>query len=220
MIFITDGDPGSGKSVWLTKIGHLRWKNGQDIYANYNLYFSDTNENINKFIDFHEILQVSGGEKGGVIMVDEAYKIFDCRRFMSLPVEFSEKIAEHRHDGLDLMTATQNFSDLDKRVREKCGIWWHCKTIIRLPFRQNVRPFFQWTRVYERVRIVEKDRAVWRVQKKYNLFISKFWTKKLFDSYANLKLSKFLCRYIIKNQKPKLRIASREAINRGKARGF
>jgi hypothetical protein len=217
---MVDGLPGSGKSYYMTLFGLMRWKSGQTIHPNYNIYFSDDNANIEKWQDFQEILTINGGEKGGLIMIDEAYKIFDCRKFMSLPIQFSEKIAESRHDGLDIITATQNFSDLDKRVRDKIFSWFHCRSIIRLPLNQTRHPIFQWIRVSERQRFIKNDKSTWKTIKNYNIFVSRFWTKKLYDSFANLKLSQFICRYKIKKGKPVMIIASREAINRGKVRGF
>jgi len=217
---MVDGLPGSGKSLWLTMCLFWRWKKGQKVLPNWNCYFSDNNDGVEKWIDFHEILGENGGEKGAVIGVDEAYKVFDCRRFMSLPIEFSEKLAEHRHDGIDLYTATQNFTDLDKRVRDKVAVWFHCKSVLRMPRQQNIKPAVQWIWIYEKHRFTKGERTVWKTVKIHRLWISRFWTKKLYDSYANLKLSPFLCRLKLKKGKPLLVIASREAINRGKVRGF
>jgi len=219
MITLIDGLPGSGKSWFMTYILRDRWKAGQSIFSNYNLYFG-SETNLEKFEDFREILTIRGGSKGAVIAVDEAYKVFDCRRFMSLPVDFSEKLAEHRHDGLDLITASQNFSDLDKRVRDKVGVWFHCRSALRFPVNQNVKPIFQWIVVSKKKRFVKKELTKWITIKRYNFFISRFWTKKLYDSYANLNLSRFLCRFKMKRGKPLLVIASREAINRGLVKGM
>lgn len=160
MIFLIDGLPGSGKSFWMTECLFNRWKRGQTIYPNYNLYFDEQNTNIEKWQDFDEVLNINGGEVGAILSVDEAYKVFDCRRFMSLPISFSEKLAEHRHDGIDIITATQNFTDLDKRVRDKVAIWFHCKSVFRFPFNQSAKPIIQILIIAERTRVSKKEKYI------------------------------------------------------------
>jgi hypothetical protein len=219
-IYLIDGEPGAGKSLFLTKKLHERWEQGQDILPNYNLYFSEDNENIERWIDFREVIDSVGNENGKVIGVDEAYKIFNAQRWHSIPMLFAEKLAEHRHDGLDIYTATQNFGDLWNKVREKVHVWYHCRSIYRLPATQNVKPIFQIIRVAEKHKFYKNERAVWKTVSTETLFVSKFWTKKLYDTKANLKLSKFLCKLKIKNKKPVFKIVSREAIAMGKVKGW
>lgn len=220
MIYIVDGRPGCGKSFFMTQFLLSRARVGQNITCNWHLNFPEQ-YSVEQFRDFDEVLSFTGGEKGGIIGLDEAYKVFDARRFMSLPIAFAEKLAEHRHDGVDIITASQNFGDLDKRVRDKVEVWYHCRSPYRFPRAQSIKPLFQWISVAEKRRMIKKDgRVVWSTVKVHNYFLSRIWTKKLYDSQANLKLSDFVSRFKRKKGKWILVIASRNAINRGKVRGF
>lgn len=223
MIFVIDGNPGCGKSLYLNMLVNARFAKGQAIALNW-----DVNYGVGIVERWHEFDEVvdfcAKDDKGAVLGVDEAYKIFDAHRWMSLPLAFSEKLAEHRHDGVDLFTATQNFGDLDLRVRNKTGVWFHIRTIFRFPFAQNVQPIIQLSIVEERRRVIEKQREVWRVFNTKKLWISRFFTRKLYNSFENLKQSKYICKLKIDNRGgkklKKMIIASRDLVARGKIRGF
>jgi len=223
MIFVIDGNPGCGKSLFLNILCERRHKRGQALYLNWDVLYGLGS--VERWHEFDEVVDVSSkDDKGAVIGVDEAYKIFDAHRWMSLPLSFAEKLAEHRHDCIDLFTATQNFGDLDLRVRNKTGVWFHIRTVFRFPFRQNVPPILQLSIVEEKHRIIEKQREVWKTVSKEKLWISKFFTKKLYNSFENLKQSKYICRLKIDNRKgkkvKKMIIAQRELVARGRVRGF
>lgn len=219
MIYLIDGLPGAGKSYWLNYILYKRYMSGQKIYPNWPVLYGDGT--VESWHEFEEVLSTCGGESGAVIAVDEAYKVFDAHRWMSLPLSFAEKLAEHRHDALDLMTATQNFGDLDLRVRNKVGVWYHCKSIFRFPFRQNIKPWLQLIIVEERHRYAVGEKSQWKLISSTKLWMSRLWTKTLYNSYENLKQSKYICQLRIDSKKKlkRMTIASREAISRGLVRG-
>lgn len=223
MIYVIDGNPGCGKSLYLNMLVNRRYQQGQAVFLNWNVNYGDGV--VERWHEFDEVIDVSAkDDKGAVIGVDEAYKIFDAHRWMSLPLAFSEKLAEHRHDSVDLFTATQNFSDLDLRVRNKTGVWFHLRTIFRFPFRQNIPAILQLSVIEERRRVVEKNREVWKIFATQRLWISRFFTKKFYNSFENLKLSKYICRLKIDNRGSrkikKMIIASRDLVARGRVRGF
>lgn len=223
MIFVIDGNPDCGKSLYLNMLLFRRYSKGQALFLNWDVLYGGGV--IERWHEFDEVVDVSSkNDKGAVIGVDEAYKIFDAHRWQSLPLSFSEKLAEHRHDGLDLFTATQNFSDLDLRVRNKTGVWFHIRTVFRFPFQQNVKPILQLSIVQEKRRIIEKQREVWKTFRTEKLWISRFFTKKLYNTFENLKQSKYICKLKIDTRKgkstKKMIIASREMITKGRVRGF
>lgn len=220
MIGVIDGLPGHGKSLWLTEILEKYHKKGCDVLPNYNLYFDEGMERVHKWQDFNECLDEVGEGNGKVIGCDEAYKIFNAQRWQSIPLTYAEKLAEHRHDSLDLWTATQNFGDLWNKVREKVAIWYTCTSLYRYPQEESVPPIFQIIKVEKKRRFVVNQKTVWRIVETKRLYVSKYWTKKKYDSYANLKMQKFLCRMVVKKGKPIFKIASRQAIQAGKVKGW
>lgn len=217
MINLVDGEPGACKSVWMNMKIHEQWRKGCDIDINWPVKYGP--EGVEQWHDFGEVLESSGKTgKPKIIGCDEAAKIFDAYRWASFPPAQREKLAEHRHDLVVLWTATQSFFDVNTQLRSKVSVWWHCVSIFRFPADETKHPWIQLSWIYERVRRFTGDRSVWITRKKHWLFISKFWTKILFNTYENLKLSKFVCQLRSHKNKPIFLIASREAVNSGKAR--
>ena len=92
MIIVITGLTGSGKTWFMTRLMLKDWKDGADIYANLPLYFPNDNERVNRWHNLDELYHLTRG----VIAIDEGQKLFDARRWASLPVSFAEKIAQHR----------------------------------------------------------------------------------------------------------------------------
>ncbi len=222
-IILIDGNPNAGKSLWMNILVYKRYLRGEQPFLNWGVNYGEGF--VERWNEFDEVLDVNSDDgKPRFIGVDEAYKIFDAHKWMSLPTSFSEKLAEHRHDGLVLYTATQNFGDLDLRVRNKVSTWFHVKEVFRFPFDQRVKPWIQLSVVHERKRAIIKEQDRWITVSKKRLWISRFFTKKLYDTYANLKLSKYICKLKIDTRKgkniKKMIMATRDLVSRGRVRGF
>lgn len=223
MIKLFEGLNGAGKTMALTKLLFEDWKNGSKIYPNYPLTFPNDNERVERWSQLPEIYHITDG----VIAIDEAQYLFDARRWQMTPMSFLAKIAQHRKDMLDVYTTTQSYSDIDYRFRKLVHERFICQSLVRFPPNDRVKPIFQWIRVIRKVRVYsgDKDTIVYKQQGRARfMFLSRFWTKKLYETYQKVGLSKFLCQaeYILKSGKKKAEwvvyITDRDLINTGQAR--
>lgn len=216
MITVITGLTGSGKTWYMTKLIHRDWQRGAKVFANFPLTFNEHNDDIQRWHNLDELYHLSRG----VIAIDEGQKLFDARRWGSLPVSFAEKIAQHRKDFLDIYTTTQDIGHIDVRIRSNIHELYNCQTIFRFPRNERQHPILQLVRITRKERQVssDTDRIVWRVVNRRMFFISRYFTKKLYDTYATVGMQRFICR--IKREKKGWygKIYSRELINSGRAR--
>jgi hypothetical protein len=215
MIVVITGLTGSGKTWFMTQLMLLDHQNGAEIFCNFPLFFPNDNERITRWHNLDELYHLTNG----VIAIDEGQKLFDARRWGSLPVSFAEKIAQHRKHFLDIYTTTQDVGHIDVRIRSNIHELFNCNSLIRIPKNDRVKPFFQLIKVTKKKRVVNADDRLKfeKVNHKY-FFISRFWSKTLYNTYGDIGFQKFVCR--IKREKNKWRgkIYSRDLINSGKAR--
>jgi hypothetical protein len=215
MIVVITGLTGSGKTWLMTRLMLSDWKNGANIYPNFQLNFPNNNERVERWHNLDETYII----KNGVIAIDEGQKLFDAHRWASLPVSFSEKIAQHRKQFLDIYTTTQDIGHIDLRVRSNIHELFNCQSVFRFPQNDRVKPILQLIKVVRKKRVISiNDRLVWeKVNTKYH-FISRFFTKDLYNTYSDVGMNKFLCKIIRDKKNWKIKIYSRDLVNRGKAR--
>jgi hypothetical protein len=222
MIIEIDGATGSGKTWLMVRLARKEWKKGTAIYTNFPINFSENNTDIFRWHQLDELYHLNNG----IILIDEATKLMEARRWASLPLSFAEKIAQHRHHLLDIYVATQDLGHIDIRVRTNIHERYSCASIFRLPRNERVKPFLQLIRIIKRIRVMneEGNRVSWTKIGNRMYFISRFFTKDYYSTYADIGFERFLCS--IKYQK-KLnqkrgewlgKIYSRELVNQGKAR--
>jgi hypothetical protein len=220
MIVVIDGLAGSGKTWLMSRLMFADWKRGAKAYINLPVHFKTRNveENTDVF-RWHQLDELFN-LNNGIIGIDEGQKLFDARRWQSLPVSFAEKIGQHRHHHLDIYTTTQNIAHIDARVRQNVHELYTCTSLIRLPRDERQKPYFQMIKVVKKQRSNsgETERLTWKVIKKRFYFISKFWTRTLYDTYGDIGFEQFICK--IKREKGKWvgKIYSRDLINQGKAK--
>ncbi len=216
MIIVITGLTGSGKTWFMTRMMMKDWERGADIYANFPLTFPNENERIHRWHNLDELYHLTGG----VIAIDEGQKLFDARRWGSLPVSFGEKIAQHRKHFLDIYTTTQDIGHIDLRVRSNIHELFNCQSLFRFPRNDRVKPIIQITRVIRKKRVVssDTDRLLWEKLSSKIFFISRYWTKDLYNTYGDIGFNRFICRIKREKSKWKGKIYSRDLINRGKAR--
>lgn len=209
------GLTGSGKTFIMTKIINEEWrKNHLAVWANYPIFFSDLNEDITRYDSLPEIYHI----KNGILAIDEGQKLFDARRWASLPPDFMEKICQHRKHFLDIYTTTQDIRQIDLRVRINIHNWFKCEKVFRYPFNDSKPAKFMWIRRVEMIKeYAADDRQLWKRGKVKWYFITPF-TKKLYDTYADVGMSRYIMKLCRKNKKTKMIIANRSLVNRGKVR--
>lgn len=215
MIVVITGLTGSGKTWFMTRLMLKDWKTGADIFANFPLYFPNENERVNRWHNLDELYRLSHG----VIAIDEGQKLFDARRWGSLPVSFAEKIAQHRKHFLDIYTTTQDVGHIDIRVRSNIHELFNCQSIFRLPGNDRIKPILQLIRITKKKRVLsDGDRLIWQVVSKKYFLISRLWTKELYNTYGDIGFEKYLCKIKKVNGKWLVKIYSRDLVNSGKAR--
>jgi len=216
MITLIEGPTGAGKSWLMAWIGYKKWKRGAAVFPNFVVKFSPENQDITRWHNLDELYHL----KHGVILIDEAPKLMEARRWASLPLNFAEKIAQHRHDFLDIITCTQSFSHIDIRVRENVHVRYLCQSVMRFPLDETSHPMIQLIRITKKVRqnVADGEQIRWRVASRRFALISRYFTKDLYDTYYNFNTEKYICKLKLNQKEWKLCLYSREMIDRGKAR--
>lgn len=126
MIRCFTGMPGSGKTYALVATAHKALKEGRPVFSNiaikgtYKITFQD-------LIDYKF-------PHGAVILIDEAGRGFNARKWKELPDEIFDLFTLHRHLGLDMYIAAQNFGYIDSQLRKVIELTYWCKNHFWLPF--------------------------------------------------------------------------------------
>jgi hypothetical protein len=216
MIVVFDGQAGTGKTWLMTRTIYKNWLYGLPCHLNYRVYFDNYNENVSRWHNLDEVYHL----QNGIIGIDEGQKLFDARRWASLPLSFAEKIASHRHHHLDIYTTTQDLLHIDLRVRSNIHELYSCRSVFRWPKDDRNKPIIYIMRVTKKVRRVNADtnRLTFDKVGTKTYYLSRFWTKTLYDTYANIDFQRLLCKLKREKKAWTGKIYSRDLVNRGKAR--
>ena len=180
------GVPGAGKSTILVKEYKKNKKRYKKIYT-INIDIKGC-ERINK-----EILEKYRIEDS-LILWDEITMDADNREFKSFSKELRDFFILHRHLGCDIIYATQNFENVDKKVRDLTSeLWYMSKSVVPI-----LRGFTIAKRIYRQVNINEHTSDLTLGYRFCNfiesIFVSNLiicWRRKYykyFDSYQLLNL--------------------------------
>lgn len=211
MIILITGLTGSGKTWFMSRLLYKRWKKGENVHANFSLTFPKADERVNRWYNLSEIYSITKG----VIGIDEGQKLFGARAWMFLPVEFSDKIASHRHQYLDVITTTQDLGHIDVIVRNNIHELYNCRSIWRFPKNERTHPLLQIIKITRKQRSFDETSGIKWVKSGSKIrFISKLWTKELYNTYANIDLSHFICQIKRENKKWLIILQSRQLANR------
>lgn len=209
MLITIDGAKGSGKTYIMAEL-QMADALKMPVCGNYQLN-CDT---FHKWQFLHQIFGLTGESIG----IDEGQKLFDARRFMSFPPQLAEMVAGDRHDHNKLYITTQNFDNIDKRVRQNTDILIHVDCLFRFPFNPNKKAFFQLSRKKTYVkRMKDNGRITWKcVDKKF--FTISFLSKNLYNTYEKISLDDYYTKILWKKRKPTLMIVCRSMVESGRKR--
>lgn len=137
------GVPGCGKSTTLVK-EYKKNKRKYDYIYTINLKIKGvpmiTKEDLEKF-----------KFKNTLILWDEITMDADNREFKSFSKDLRDFFILHRHLGCDIIYATQNFENVDKKVRDlTCELWYMQKSVVPL-----LGQFTTTKRIYRTININE-----------------------------------------------------------------
>jgi len=218
MITAITGLHGAGKTWFLVnKFLYPHWLAGGNILTYNDLLFSENNERIEKFYQLSDLY----GADNVMVGFPELQKLLSAENWRSMPGSFRDTLSEHRHQRMNFVGDTQNLMLIDINLRRHISEVYHCRTIIRLPKDETVLPVLHWIRVQKKIQrydnagnqILFKD-----VGPEKNYFISKLWTKTLYNTYEQLRTSKFCMWGELVKGKHNFRMVNRELIQSGKVR--
>lgn len=141
MIRIYTGVPGSGKSYHMAELICIKYRQGKNIFCNFevdvdylkkkyprskaHVFILDNRELLYPFgftgfsNNFHKI-DKNGRvkESQSYLFIDECNKNFDSRRWNQRGrEEWNDWLSEHRKDGFEVILCTQSIEDVDKKIR-------------------------------------------------------------------------------------------------------
>lgn len=210
MITVITGLTGSGKTWFMSRLLLKRWKQGENIYPNLALNFPNDNERVIRWYNLDETYNISNG----VLGIDEGQKLFNARTWAFLPIAFADKIASTRHQFIDVITTTQDFGHIDIVVRQNVHELYNCHSLLRIPKNERKKPIIQLIRITKRNRIFDDSLGVkWTKGRSKLHLISRFWTKDLYNTYANIDLSHFICQIKRKKKRWLIILRSRQLAN-------
>jgi hypothetical protein len=217
MIIIIDGDTGSGKTYLMSLMTKKEWDDGFDIHPNFPIWFDEEATSIFRW----HFLEETFGLTNGILLIDDAQRLMEARRWQSLPMGFLEKVNLGRHAGIDIITTTPNFRALDVRVRDNAHEIYRVQSLIRIPRNERVEPLIQISRYVKKIKKYRSENLGHKWVNSgggHYLFISKLWTKKTYETYTNFGLSRYLTKIIQKQGTWMIKVYNRQLVNAGKCR--
>ena len=180
------GVPGCGKSTTLVKEYRKNRKKYDNIYS-VNIEIKGvkqiTKEDVRKY-----------RFKNALILWDEITLDYDNRNFKEFTKEDKEFWLLHRHMGVDIIYATQNYENVDKKIRDlTIELWYMQKSVVPL-----LSGLTTTKRIYRNININENNSELtlgYRFcNKMEGIFVSNFkiiWRRKYykyFNSFDELSL--------------------------------
>ena len=180
------GVPGCGKSTTLVKEYRKNRKKYDNIYS-VNIEIKGvkqiTKEDVRKY-----------RFKNALILWDEITLDYDNRNFKEFTKEDKEFWLLHRHMGVDIIYATQNYENVDKKIRDlTIELWYMSKSVVPL-----FKGLTTTKRIYRNININENNSELtlgYRFCNKIEgIFVSNFkiiWRRKYykyFNSFDELNL--------------------------------
>lgn len=141
------GVPGCGKTTNLVKIARKEIKRLKKRYKEiYTINFQCVGCIPIKFEDLKYYKF-----NNSLILIDEITMDADNRNFKSFPSEIRDFFILHRHLGVDIIYATQNYENVDKKIRDLTSeLWYMSKSVVPI-----IRNFTTSKRIYRNININE-----------------------------------------------------------------
>ena len=137
------GVPGCGKSTILAKEYKKNKKKYDHIYS-INIKLKGVKEITKDVLENYKMYKT-------LILWDEITLDCDNRDFKLFSQEMKEFILLHRHLGIDIIYTTQNFENVDKKIRDLTAeLWYMSKSVIPL-----FKSFTSIKRIYRTININE-----------------------------------------------------------------
>ena len=122
MIIAVVGSIGSGKTLTLTLMGKQAKDKGKAVLSNYRLNFKHTLISKKQILGYSED---SSSLNNCTLLLDEAQTILDCRNSIKNRL-LTYFILQTRKKHVDLFYSTQQFWNVEKRLRENTDMIFEC----------------------------------------------------------------------------------------------
>lgn len=126
MIELYTGMPGSGKTFACTYRAMKAIKSGDKVFTNYPVKGAYQ-------VKYDDLIDYKF-PAGSTVIIDEAGRWFNTRKWKDLPPECFDLFTLHRHFRLNLIVAVQNFNRVDVALREVAELTWWSHNHPLLPF--------------------------------------------------------------------------------------
>ncbi len=137
------GVPGVGKSTILVREYKKLRKNYDHVYT-LNLQIKGVDMITKEDLEKYKF-------KNTLILWDEITMDADNREFKTFSKDLRDFFLLHRHFGCDVIYATQNFENVDKKVKDlTCELWYMSKSVVPL-----LGVFTTTKRIYRKININE-----------------------------------------------------------------
>ena len=148
------GSPGCGKSTLLTSIAVRERKRGryQHIYTNF--YCKGFEK-----IDFHDLGRYHFSNS--LLLLDELTVDADNRDFKNFDAAVRDFLIYHRHTHCDVIYATQDYSAVDKKIRNLTEELYYVRSISpALPLLRRIFPISKASRIFRTIDIDEHSHDI------------------------------------------------------------
>jgi hypothetical protein len=210
MITAITGLHGTGKT-WLmvNQFLYPAWKAGSNIMAYNELLFSEDGERVDRFWQLSDLYNA----QDCLVGFPELQKLLNSESWRSMPGPFRDLLSEHRHSKINIVGDTQDLMLIDIGFRRHIAEVYHCRTVLRFPANERALPIIQWISVQKKVRKFDKEGTHVLFKKEgrpKNYFISKLWSKKLYNTYEKLKTSRYAIWLTTAKKKTTCHVMNRE----------
>ena len=192
------------------------WKSGGNILSYNQLHFSEDQERVQRFFQLPDLYTAHDV----LIGFPELQKLLNASAWRSLPPIFADLLSQHRHSHLNMVGDTQNLMFIDQNLRRHISELYICQTMLRFPANEAIKPLLHWIRVVHKTRVMDEKSDTIRYKKidSHFYYISRFWTKDLYDTYEKSNLSEYSLWAEQINGKWSVHMVSRQLIAGGQAR--